>query len=202
MSYVPVTIVGNRAIFDMPITGNLNLPRSNLVEGSPGPYFMNVYEDLPIRPIRGGGGCRLSEGWRFVLPVTCAARTGFSLAWMFLELSYPGLSKPRVAFRVYNGFFCAQGLRGIEIGDVGNGDAEVNGRNSDQQAPSDPHAYNTKFPPASQLNLAEKCGTTYLYIHIYRGFPTIRHTFCGVPIIRIIVCWVLRFPYSRKIPYV
>ncbi|CAE7704764.1 unnamed protein product [Symbiodinium pilosum] len=29
-------------------------------------------------------GRPLSEGWRFVLPVTCAARTGFSLAWMFI----------------------------------------------------------------------------------------------------------------------
>lgn len=29
-------------------------------------------------------GRPLSEGWRFVLPVTCAARVGFSLAWMFI----------------------------------------------------------------------------------------------------------------------
>ena len=29
-------------------------------------------------------GRPLSQGWRFVLPVTCAARVGFSLAWMFI----------------------------------------------------------------------------------------------------------------------
>eukprot|EP00438_Fugacium_kawagutii_P026694 Skav219952 [mRNA] locus=scaffold2879:169258:201031:+ [translate_table: standard] len=29
-------------------------------------------------------GRPLSEGWRFVLPVTCSARVGFSLAWMFI----------------------------------------------------------------------------------------------------------------------
>lgn len=29
-------------------------------------------------------GRPFSEGWKFVLPVTCAARVGFSLAWMFI----------------------------------------------------------------------------------------------------------------------
>ena len=29
-------------------------------------------------------GRDLSEGWRFVLPVTCCARIGYSLAWMFI----------------------------------------------------------------------------------------------------------------------
>mmetsp|Transcript_49283 Transcript_49283/g.90906 ORF Transcript_49283/g.90906 Transcript_49283/m.90906 type:complete len:463 (+) Transcript_49283:83-1471(+) len=29
-------------------------------------------------------GRPLSEGWRFVLPVTCCARIGYSLAWMFI----------------------------------------------------------------------------------------------------------------------